>query len=53
MEKKLLELSAEYAAVKESMEYDPSMPGGHRPRTLDQIAAEYGHALREFLTDPQ
>jgi chaperone required for assembly of F1-ATPase len=49
MEHKLLELSAEYAAVKESIDMDPDPTTGHRPRTLDQIAKEYGAVLREFL----
>lgn len=51
MEKKLLDLSAEYAAVKESIDMYPDQGAGYWPRTLDQIAAEYGAALREFLAD--
>lgn len=51
MERTLLDLSAEYAAVKESIDLDPDPGSGHRPRTLDQIAAEYGAALKAFLAD--
>lgn len=49
MEKKLLELSAEYAAVKDAMDGDPFPGSGHYPRSLDQIATEYGAALKAFL----
>lgn len=48
MEKKLLDLTVEYAAAKESGSWGESIPG--KPaRTLDEIAAEYGQALRVFL----
>lgn len=49
MEMKLLELSAEYAEVKIAIESDPFTGEGHRSRTLEQIAEEYGAALKEFL----
>lgn len=51
MEKKLLELTAEYVAVKDSIDNDHYAGESHRPRTLDQIAEEFGGVLREFLAD--
>lgn len=49
MEKKLLELTFEYSAAKDTTELDPAFPG-MPVRALDDIAAEYGQVLKEFLT---
>ena len=46
MPEKLLELTAEYIAVKDS---DAWHLPGHQARTLQEIAAEYGAELKRFL----
>lgn len=48
MEKKLLDLTLEYAAAKDSEAWSAAFPG-ESARTLDDIASEYGRTLRAFL----
>lgn len=44
--KKLLELQAEYADVRESDDWGID---GVQPRSLEDISEEYNQALREFI----
>lgn len=50
MEQKLLDLTLEYSAAKDAESWGAVFPG-KATRTLDDIAAEYGQILKQFLAD--
>ncbi len=49
METKLLDLTIEYAAARETEAWGDSLPAGIPLRSMSDIAAEYGATLRAFL----
>lgn len=49
----LLQLSAEYSALKDSIENNPGWGAGEQPRTLEAIETEYAATLKELTQRPE